>query len=128
VSDGQYVVEFPNLSDLTDKGGNFEVASVQTAHNCTITTFAAGTGGTAIVYVDCYLLGSLTDTYFDLTATRVGTIKHGLLDYAWVSSKNKSYKPSSAGPGGRPRAPRRRSRRRRRTTPVPSTTAARAPG
>ena len=70
VSDGQYVVEFPNLSDLTDKGGNFEVTPVQTAHNCTITAFDTGTGGTAIVYVDCYLLGSLTDTYFDLTATR----------------------------------------------------------
>ena len=67
---------------------------MQTAHNCTITTFDTGTGGTAIVYVDCYLLGSLTDTYFDLTATRAGTIKHGLLDYAWVSSKNKSYKLS----------------------------------
>jgi hypothetical protein len=38
VSDGQYVVEFPNLSDLTDKGGNFEVTPVQTADNCTITT------------------------------------------------------------------------------------------
>ena len=84
----------PNLSDLTDKGGNFEVKPVQTAHNCTITTFDTGTGGTAIVYVDCYLLGSLTDTYFDLTATRAGTIKHGLLDYAWVSSKNKTYKLS----------------------------------
>jgi hypothetical protein len=94
VSDGQYVVEFPNLSDLTDKGGNFEVTPVQTAHNCTITAFDTGTGGTAIVYVDCYLLGSLTDTYFDLTATRAGTIKHGLLDYAWVSNKNKSYKLS----------------------------------
>lgn len=44
--------------------------------------------------MDCYLLGSLTDTYIDLTATRAGTIKHGLLDYAWVSSKNKSYKLS----------------------------------
>jgi hypothetical protein len=94
VSDGQYVVEFPNLSDLTDDGGNFEVTPVQTAHNCAITTFDTGTGGTAIVYVDCYLLGSLTDTYFDLTATRAGSIKHGLLDYAWVSSKNKSYKLS----------------------------------
>ncbi len=94
VSDGQYVVEFPNLSDLTDNGGNFEVTPVQTAHNCTITTFDTGTGGTAIVYVDCYLLGTLTDTYFDLTATRAGTIKHGLLDYAWVSNKNKSYKLS----------------------------------
>jgi hypothetical protein len=94
VSDGQYVAEFPNLSDLTDKGGNFEVTPVQTAHNCTITAFDTGTGGTAIVYVDCYLVGSLTDTYFDLTATRAGTVKHGLLDYAWVSNKNKSYKLS----------------------------------
>ena len=94
VSDGQYVVEFPGLSNLTDKGGNFEVTPVQTAHNCTITGFSTGTGGTAIVNVDCYLLGSLTGTYFDLTATRAGTIKHGLLDYAWVSNKNKSYKLS----------------------------------
>ena len=37
---------------------------------------------------------ALTDTYFDLTATRTGTIKHGLLDYAWVSNSNKSYKLS----------------------------------
>jgi hypothetical protein len=94
VSDGQYVVEFPNLSDLTDKGGNFEVTPVQTAHKLHDHHFDTGTGGTAIVYVDCYLVGSLTDTYFDLTATRAGTIKHGLLDYAWVSSKNKSFKLS----------------------------------
>jgi hypothetical protein len=92
VSDGQYVVEFPNLSDLTDKGGNFEVTPVQTAHNCTITTFDTGTGGTAIVYVDCYLLGSLTDTWTASATAGTGRIGSS----CWCT---RGTTTSSAGPG-----------------------------
>ncbi len=91
IGTGQYLVEFPNLSALSDGGGNFEVTPVQTAHNCSVASWETGTGGTLIVYVNCYLLTSLTDTYFDLSVTRAGTVSHGLLDYAWIANKNKSY-------------------------------------
>ena len=75
IGTGQYLVEFPNLSALSDGGGNFEVTPVQTAHNCSVASWETGTGGTLIVYVNCYLLTSLTDTYFDLSVTRAGTVE-----------------------------------------------------
>lgn len=91
VGDGQYLVEFPNLEALSDDSGNYEVTPIETAHNCAVALWETGTGGTLIVYVNCYLIGSLTDTYFDLSVTRAGTVSHGLLDYAWIANKDKSY-------------------------------------
>ncbi len=73
----------------------------------TITTFDTGTAGTAIVYVDSYLLGSLTDTYFDLTATNrafllVYARNHNILGRSGLTTasakasrpKAKTYYPS----------------------------------
>lgn len=91
ISTGQYDVVFQGLGAIAAKGGNFQVSPVEGPDTCAVNAWKQA-GIDLIVYVNCYdYSGSLADSFFDLTVTRVTAVRSGVLDYALVGNYAKPH-------------------------------------